>query len=80
MNDAVSMFTSIINLPQSTILAIGTTKRVPIEDVTAKNGFSFDDVITITGTFDHRTIDGAKAGEFMKQLKTVIEDPLQLLL
>lgn len=80
MNDAVSFFTSIINPPQSTILAIGTVKRVAVEDAGSENGISFDDKINITGTFDHRTVDGAKGGEFMKALKTVIENPLELLL
>lgn len=80
MNDAVSMFTSIINPPQSTILAIGTVKRVAVEDAVAESGIAFDDQMTITGTFDHRTIDGATGGEFMKELKTVIENPLELLL
>lgn len=80
MNDAVSLFTSIINPPQSTILAVGTVKRVAVEDAGAEHGISFDDKINITGTFDHRTIDGAKGGEFMKELKTVIENPLELLL
>lgn len=80
MNNAVSMFTSIINPPQSTILAIGTVQRVPVEDAGAEYGFSFEDKINITGTFDHRTIDGARAGEFMKELKKVIENPLEMLL
>ena len=80
MNPAVSMFTSIINPPQSTILAIGTVKRVAVEDAGAENGIAFDDQVTITGTFDHRTIDGAKGADFMRELKTVIENPLQLLL
>ncbi|CAI8491457.1 unnamed protein product [Hanseniaspora opuntiae] len=80
MNSAVSMFTSIINPPQSTILAIGTINKVPVEDVAAPNGFTFVEQMNITGTFDHRTIDGAKAGEFMKALKTVVENPLELLL
>lgn len=80
MNDAVSLFTSIINPPQSTILAVGTVKRVAVEDAGAENGISFEDKINITGTFDHRTIDGAKGGEFMKELKSVIENPLHLLL
>lgn len=80
MNPAVTMFTSIINPPQSTILAIGTVRRVAVEDAGAENGITFDDKINITGTFDHRTIDGAKGGEFMKELKTVVENPLQLLL
>ena len=80
MNNAVSMFTSIINPPQSTILAIGTVQRVPVEDAGAEYGFSFDDKMNITGTFDHRTIDGAKAGDFMKELKKVVENPLEMLL
>ncbi|CEP62128.1 dihydrolipoyllysine-residue acetyltransferase LALA0_S04e08482g [Lachancea lanzarotensis] len=80
MNNAVSFFTSIINPPQSTILAIGTVQRVPVEDAGAEYGFSFDDKMNITGTFDHRTIDGAKAGDFMKELKKVVENPLEMLL
>lgn len=80
MNNAVNMFTSIINPPQSTILAIATVERVAVEDAAAENGFSFDNQVTITGTFDHRTIDGAKGAEFMKELKTVIENPLEMLL
>lgn len=80
MNDSISMFTSIINPPQSTILAIGTVKKVAVEDAGAESGFCFDEQMTITGTFDHRTIDGAKGADFMKELKTVIENPLELLL
>ena len=80
MNPAVSMFTSIINPPQSTILAIGTVNKVPVEDAGSEFGFTFDQKMNITGTFDHRTIDGAKGGEFMKELKKVIENPLELLL
>ncbi|CDO95553.1 unnamed protein product [Kluyveromyces dobzhanskii CBS 2104] len=80
MNPAVNMFTSIINPPQSTILAIGTVNKVPVEDAGSEFGFTFDEKINITGTFDHRTIDGAKGGEFMKELKKVIENPLELLL
>ncbi|SCU94215.1 LAFA_0F20538g1_1 [Lachancea sp. 'fantastica'] len=80
MNNAVSFFTSIINPPQSTILAIGTVQRVPVEDAGAEYGFSFDDKMNITGTFDHRTIDGARAGDFMKELKKVVENPLEMLL
>lgn len=80
MNNAVSLFTSIINPPQSTILAVSTVKRVAVEDAGSENGILFDNQMTITGTFDHRTIDGAKGGEFMKQLKNVVENPLELLL
>lgn len=80
MNPAVSMFTSIINPPQSSILAIATVKKVAVPDASAENGFSFDEQLNITGTFDHRVIDGAKGGDFMKELKKVVENPLELLL
>jgi pyruvate dehydrogenase E2 component (dihydrolipoamide acetyltransferase) len=80
MNPAVNFFTSIINPPQATILAIGTVQRVAVEDKSAEIGISFDSKINITGTFDHRVIDGAKGGEFIKALKEVVENPLELLL
>ncbi|CCH42504.1 dihydrolipoamide acetyltransferase [Wickerhamomyces ciferrii] len=80
MNHAVNLFTSIINPPQSTILAISTVTKVAVPDNANPNGFIFDDKINITGTFDHRVVDGAKGGEFIKALKEVIENPLELLL
>lgn len=80
MNPAVSIFTSILNPPQSAIVAVGAVQRVCVEDPAAEHGIAFDDVIAITGTFDHRVVDGAVAGEFMKALKTIVENPLQLLL
>lgn len=80
MNPAVSMFTSIINPPQSVILAISTIEKRAVPDKANQFGFVFDDVMTITGTFDHRVIDGAKGGDFMKELKTIVENPLEMLL
>ncbi|GJC94582.1 acetyltransferase component of pyruvate dehydrogenase complex [Colletotrichum higginsianum] len=82
MNDAVDNFTAVINPPQSTILAIGTTKKVAVpalsEDGTT--GVEWDDQITITGSFDHKVVDGAIGAEFLKELKKVLENPLELLL
>ncbi|EMG47688.1 LAT1 Dihydrolipoyllysine-residue acetyltransferase component of pyruvate dehydrogenase complex [Candida maltosa Xu316] len=80
MNHAVTAFTSIINPPQSAILAIGTTEKKAVPSEVNEQGFVFDDVITITGTFDHRVIDGALGGEWMKELKKIIENPLELLI
>ncbi|RPA75706.1 pyruvate dehydrogenase [Ascobolus immersus RN42] len=78
MNDAVERFTAIINPPQAAILAVGTTQKVavPGED----GGIEWDDKCTVTASFDHRVIDGAVGGEFMKALKEIVEDPLKLLL
>lgn len=80
MNHAVTAFTSIINPPQSAILAIGTTEKKAVPSEVNEQGFVFDDVITITGTFDHRVIDGALGGEWMKELKRIVENPLEMLI
>ncbi|KAI9669278.1 MAG: pyruvate dehydrogenase complex dihydrolipoamide acetyltransferase component (E2) [Alyxoria varia] len=87
MNDAVERFTAIINPPQAAIVAIGTTKKVavPAESEEGEEGDSspsikWDDQIVIQGSFDHKVVDGAVGGEFMKELKKVIENPLEMLL
>ncbi|KAF4867774.1 Dihydrolipoyllysine-residue acetyltransferase component of pyruvate dehydrogenase complex [Colletotrichum siamense] len=81
MNDAVDNFTAVINPPQATILAIGTTKKVAVPAITEEgNGIEWDDQITITGSFDHKVVDGAVGAEFLKELKKVLENPLELLL
>lgn len=82
MNDAVDSFTAIINPPQSTILAIGSPKKVaiPAESEDGTTGVAWDDQITITGSFDHKVVDGAVGAEFIRELKKVIENPLELLL
>ena len=85
MNPAVERFTAVINPPQATILAVGTTKKVPIpaeaeEGEEEPTGVKWDDQIVITGSFDHKVVDGAVGGEFMRELKKVLENPLELLL
>lgn len=80
MNPAVTAFTSIINPPQSTIVAIGTTDKKAVPSSVNEQGFVFEDVITVTGTFDHRTIDGAKGGEWIRELKKIVENPLEFLI
>ena len=59
-------------------LVLPKRKAVPSE--VNEQGFVFDDVITITGTFDHRVIDGALGGEWMKELKRIVENPLEMLI
>ncbi|KAI1128983.1 dihydrolipoamide acetyltransferase component [Nemania abortiva] len=81
MNPAVDHFTAIINPPQAAILAVGTTTKVPVA-VEGEDGASieWDDQITVTASFDHRVVDGAVGGEWIKEFKKVIENPLELLL
>lgn len=80
MNQAVNAFTSIINPPQSAIVAIGTTDKKAVPSDVNEQGFVFEDVITITATFDHRVIDGAVGGEWVRELKRIVENPLEFLL
>lgn len=80
MNHAVNSFTSIINPPQSAIIAVGTTDKKAVPSSVNEQGFVFEDVITVTGTFDHRTVDGAKGGEWIRELKKIVENPLEFLL
>ena len=85
MNPAVERFTAVINPPQATILAVGTTKKAPIpveaqDGEEEPTGVQWDDQVVVTGSFDHKVVDGAVGGEFMRELKKVVENPLELLL
>ena len=84
MNDAVERFTAVINPPQATIVAVGSVKKVAIPKESGIDGevvgFDWDEQIVLTGSFDHKVVDGAVGGEFMKELKKVIENPLELML
>jgi len=81
MNPAVERFTAVINPPQAAILAVGTTRKVavPIEGEES-TGVEWDDQIVVTGSFDHKVVDGAVGGDFMRELKKVVENPLEMML
>lgn len=79
MNHAVNSFTSIINPPQCAIVAIGTVTKKAVPSEVNEQGFVFDDVITIVGSFDHKVVDGALGGEWIKALKKIVENPLEML-
>jgi pyruvate dehydrogenase E2 component (dihydrolipoamide acetyltransferase) len=82
MNTAVDHFTAIINPPQAAILAVGTTRKVPIpmENEDGTTGIEWDEQIKVTGSFDHKVVDGAIAAEWVRELKKVIENPFELML
>jgi pyruvate dehydrogenase E2 component (dihydrolipoamide acetyltransferase) len=82
MNAAVERFTAVINPPQAAILAVGSTKKVavPVENEDGTTGVAWEEQIVVTGSFDHKVVDGAVGAEWMKELKKVIENPLELLL
>ena len=81
MNAAVERFTAVINPPQAAILAVGTTRKVAIPlDTEEGTVTEWDDQIIVTGSFDHKVVDGAVGGEWIRELKKVIENPLEMML
>ena len=69
---AVQSFTAVLNPPQAAIVAVGATEDrvVPVAGETAVRP-----MVTLTGTFDHRAVDGAPAAAFLQTLKESLEDP-----
>jgi pyruvate dehydrogenase E2 component (dihydrolipoamide acetyltransferase) len=66
-------FYAIINQPENAILAVGAI----IDKPWVVNGqIVIRPIMNVGLTYDHRTIDGARAGEFMMTLKRFIENPL----
>ena len=73
----VASFNSIINPPQGAILSVGAGQQRPV----IRNGaLATATVMTLTLAVDHRCIDGTTAAGFLKELKAIIEEPLQFIL
>jgi len=73
----VKEFTSIINPPQSCILSVGVGEKRP---VVRDGALGVATIMTCTMASDHRTVDGALSAQFLQIFKTMIEDPLTMLL
>jgi pyruvate dehydrogenase E2 component (dihydrolipoamide acetyltransferase) len=72
----IRQFDAVINPPQGLIVAVGAgEKRCIVENDTMQ----IATVMSATGSFDHRAIDGAIGAQFMAALKRVIEQPFTLL-
>jgi pyruvate dehydrogenase E2 component (dihydrolipoamide acetyltransferase) len=73
----VREFSAIINPPHATILAVGSTRRAPIE---GDNGsVKFVDQMTVTLSCDHRVVDGALGAELLASFKKFVEAPVTAL-
>ena len=72
----VDQFIAIVNPPESCILAVGSIRVEPVWD-----GSAFQPVhkMTVTGSFDHRIIDGAYGAQFLQELKALMESPTLML-
>jgi pyruvate dehydrogenase E2 component (dihydrolipoamide acetyltransferase) len=74
----VREFAAIINPPHATILAVGATRRAPVE--TEDGGLKFISQMTVTLSCDHRVVDGALGAELLAAFKDFIEKPVTALL
>lgn len=74
----VSQFTSIINPPQSAILAIAGVEEVLFRQENGEIGSRNE--MTVTLTSDHRVINGADAAAFVGGLKEILENPTCMML
>jgi pyruvate dehydrogenase E2 component (dihydrolipoamide acetyltransferase) len=72
----VSNFTSIVNLPQASIVSIGAGVEKP---VVRQGKIEVGTVMTATFAFDHRVIDGALGAELASAFKRYIENPMAML-
>ena len=72
----IEEFTAIINPPDSAILAVGAIK----EKVVKKgDGFGVINVMKLTLSCDHRSVDGAVGAAFLQTLKRFLENPVIML-
>jgi len=72
----IDEFTAIINPPDSCILAVGRIAATPV----VENGaVVIRQLMKITLSCDHRSVDGAVGSRFLQTLKTHLENPVTML-
>jgi pyruvate dehydrogenase E2 component (dihydrolipoamide acetyltransferase) len=72
----IKNFEAVINLPQAMIMAIGAGEKRPY---VINDSLQIATVMSATGSFDHRAIDGADGARLMQAFKRLVEDPLGML-
>ena len=71
----IDEFTAIINPPDSCIMAVGKIKEVVVKK---PEGFGVSNVMKITMSCDHRSVDGATGAAFLQTFKKYMENPVWL--
>jgi len=72
----IDEFTAIINPPDSCILAVGKIREVVIKK---GEGFTTTQMMKLTLSCDHRSVDGAVGASFLQTLKKYMENPVTML-
>ncbi|MEX6688600.1 pyruvate dehydrogenase complex dihydrolipoamide acetyltransferase [Danxiaibacter flavus] len=73
----IDQFTAIINPPDACILAIGGISQEP---VVKNNQIVPGNVMKVTLSCDHRVVDGATGAAFLQTLKSLLEEPLRMMI
>jgi pyruvate dehydrogenase E2 component (dihydrolipoamide acetyltransferase) len=69
----IKQFDAVINPPQAMIMAIGAGEKRPY---IVDDALGIATVMSATGSFDHRAIDGADGARLMQVFKALVEAPL----
>ena len=72
----IEEFTAIINPPDSAILAVGRIKEVVVKK---GDGFGVSQVMKVTLSCDHRSVDGAVGAAFLQTFRKFMEQPVTML-
>ncbi|MDG2001416.1 MAG: pyruvate dehydrogenase complex dihydrolipoamide acetyltransferase [Alphaproteobacteria bacterium] len=72
----IDSFSAIINPPQSGILAIGSITKKPL---VINNEIKISSCMTCKLSGDHRVIDGAVGAKLLKEFKSIIENPIKMI-
>ncbi|MBX3254162.1 MAG: pyruvate dehydrogenase complex dihydrolipoamide acetyltransferase [Chitinophagaceae bacterium] len=72
----IDEFTAIINPPDSAIMAVGRIKETVIKK---GDGFAVSNVMKVTLSCDHRSVDGAVGASFLQTFKKYLENPVTML-
>jgi len=71
----IEHFTAIINQPQGAILAVGAIKERP---VVRSGQLAIAHTMMVTLSSDHRILDGVTSGQFLAEVKKLLENPVGL--
>ena len=72
----IDEFTAIVNPPDSAIMAVGKIKEIVVRK---GEGFGVSNVMKVTLSCDHRSVDGSVGASFLQTFKKYLENPVTML-